>query len=280
MAGIVSTGWLDDRLHHAGLRIIDARGNFATYEEAHIPGAQMLHIETLRMSNEGVPCMMLPPPILGVIFGRLGITRETPVVIYATNPKDHVSASYTAWSLAVTGNAQAHLLDGGLEKWEDEELPVTQKYPQVANAEYDAQFIPDFFADWQYVRDHLHNPDVVLVDTRSRDMYSGVAGPTQRRGHIPGAVLHNYIWDFRRDGSYLPEEKLRKRYEDKGITPDKEIITYCVTGREGSAAWYLLKEILGYPRVRLYQASMTEWSAHADLPMVTGNAPSGEQQAA
>ncbi|HEY3378140.1 MAG TPA: sulfurtransferase, partial [Armatimonadota bacterium] len=279
MAGIVSTDWLTTHLDRPELRIIDARGSFATYEEAHIPGAQMLHIETLRMSEEGTPCKMLAPEVLGIIFGRLGVTVETPTVIYASNPKDHVSASYTAWSLAVTGNAQAVVLDGGLDKWEDEKRPLTQQYPRINFAAYQAQFNADIFADWQYVRDRLGDPDVVLVDTRSRDMYTGSSGPTQRRGHIPGALLHNYIWDFRHDGTYRPVEALRARYAGAGITPDKEIITYCVTGREGSAAWFLLKNLLGYPRVRLYQASMTEWTAHPELPLVTGSSPFGEQQA-
>jgi thiosulfate/3-mercaptopyruvate sulfurtransferase len=135
-------------------------------------------------------------------------------------------------------------------------------------------------ADLASVRDHLDDPQVAFVATRSRSMYSGSSGPTQRRGHIPGAILHNYIWDFQRDGCYKPLERLRLRYEQAGITPDKEIITYCVTGREGSAAWFMLKVLLDYPRVRLYQASMTEWAAHAELPMVMGNAPYGERKVA
>ena len=280
MGGIVSTQWLADHLDELGLRIIDARGSFATYEEAHIPGAQMLHIETLRMSENGMPCKMFTPEVLGIIFGRLGITTTTPVVIYATNPKDHISATYTAWSLAVTGNRAVHVLDGGLDKWTDEDRVETQQFPYIESAEYRAAFDPTIFADWQYVINHLDDSRVALVDTRTQQMYTGASGPTQRRGHIPGAVLHNYLWDFRSDGSYLPLDKLRKRYEDDGITPDKEIITYCVTGREGSAAWYILKEILGYPHVRLYQASMTEWTAHPELPLVAGNKPWSTRKAA
>lgn len=280
MEGIVSTAWLAEHLNEPELRILDTRGNFATFEEAHIPGAQMLHIETLRMSEGGIPCKMFSPEILGAIFGRLGITTSTPVVTYATDPRDHISATYTVWSLAVSGNKQARILDGGLVKWDDEEHPLTQEFASIDTVHYQPSFDETIFADWQYVRDHLENQDVVLVDTRSREMYTGASGPTSRKGHIPGAILHNYSWDFRRDGTFLPEDKLRARYEDAGITPDKEVITYCVTGREGSAAWFMLKVLLGYPRVRLYQASMTEWVAHSELPVVMGNAPMGEQRAA
>ncbi|HEX2951017.1 MAG TPA: sulfurtransferase [Armatimonadota bacterium] len=280
MEGIVSTTWMVEHLNDQDLRIIDARGSFATYEEGHIPGAQMLHIETLRMSDGGIPCKMFSPDVLATIFGRLGITNSTPVIIYATDPKDHVSASYTAWSLAVSGNTNVRILDGGFALWEDNELTITQQFPEIMREQYSPGFNEPIFADWQYINSRLGDPDVVLVDTRTRSMYTGLTGPTQRRGHIPGAVLHNYIWDFQRDGTYLPEKKLRERYEREGITPDKEIITYCVTGREGSAAWFILKVMLGYPRVRLYQASMTEWTAHPELPVVQGLTPMGTSKAA
>lgn len=275
MGGIISTEELASILQQPGLRIIDARGNFATYLDDHIPGAQMLHIETLRLSDHGVPCKMMPSEALGVIFGRLGITRNTPVVIYTAGPDDQLSATYTAWSLSVTGNTDVRVLDGGLHTWELEQRPLTQGFPSITDATYTAQFAPALFADLAYVRDHMNDPDVVLVDTRLRSMYAGATGPGPRRGHIPGAVLHNYLWDFTARGTYRSLDDLRLRYLREGIIPEKEIITYCMTGREGSAAWFVLKYLLGYPRVRLYQASLMEWLAHPELPIVTGNTPMG-----
>ncbi len=275
MMGIVSTAELAERLETPGLRLLDLRGSFAPYLLGHIPGAEFLHIETLRMSQHGVPCKMHALPVLGSIFGRLGITVDTPVVIYATRPIDHLSATYAAWTLAVTGNTQALLLDGGFQKWADEGRSVIRAYPKVGETTYAAHFDPAQFADLEYVRTRLDDPGVVLVDSRTRSMYNGATGPTPRLGHLPGAILHNYIWDFQRDGTYQPPEMLRARCERQGITPDKEIITYCVTGREGSAVWFMLKALLGYPRVRLYQASLAEWAACPELPLVMGDAPGG-----
>ena len=265
-----------ENLENPEHRMLDARTNFALYEENHIPGAQFLHIETLRMTEEGVPCKMLPIAMLGIIFGRLGITVDTPVVIYATNPSDHLSATYIAWSLAVSDNHNFFLLDGDLGKWMAEHRPLTQRYPDVTEVYYQADFDSSVFVDWEFVYQNLHNENIVLVDSRIRSSYIGEMGPTQRLGHIPGAILHNYLWDFDPDGTYLPIDTLREHYEKAGITPDKEIITYCVTGREGSAVWFVLKYLLGYPCVRLYQGSLTEWSAKPWLPMVTGSDPWGE----
>jgi thiosulfate/3-mercaptopyruvate sulfurtransferase len=278
MADVVTTAWLADHLEQPWLRLLDMRGSFSTYETAHIPGAQMLHIESLRLSREGIPCQMLPVPMLAETFGRLGIGATTPVALYATRPLDQVSATYALWSLAVAGNPHAHLLDGGLDRWTAEARPVTQSFPAVTETPFVPEFQADIYADWTYVRDHLGYPDVALVDSRTARMYAGLSGPTQRRGHIPGAVLHNYMWDFAPDGTYLPLDTLRARYEQAGITPDKEVVTYCVTGREGSAVWFVPSCLLGYPQVRLYQASMTEWCAHPDLPVVRGLEPFGREE--
>jgi thiosulfate/3-mercaptopyruvate sulfurtransferase len=280
MASIVSTEWLAGQLGRGDLRLLDNRGSFAVYEQNHLPGAQFLHVETLRMSEGGMPCKMHALPVLGAIFGRLGITDDTPVVLHATRPDDHLSSSYAAWSLAVTGHRDFMVLDGHYNKWAAENRPLTQLYPVIREAQYPVRFDASIFADWRYVRDRLHDADVVLVDSRTRSLYNGTTGPTIRLGHIPGAILHNYMWDFARGGTYHTLDKLRERYVREGITPDKEIITYCITGREGSAVWFMLQCLLGYPRVRLYQASLTEWAAIPDLPMVTGNEPWGEERRA
>ncbi len=273
MTGIVSTEWLAGRMTRRSLRLLDVRGSFATYEEAHIPGAQFLHVETLRMTRGGTPCQMHELPVLAAIFGQLGIAWDSAVVLYSTGPDDHLGATYALWTLYVTGNRDVYLLDGHLNKWKAEQRPVTQEHPRISAAQYECRFDDAQYADWRYVRDHLGDPDVVLVDSRTRSSYTGETGVTIRRGHIPGAILHNYLWDFHRDGTYHDLEVIRARFERKGITPDKEAITYCVTGREGSANWFMLKCLLGYPRVRLYQASLAEWAAHPDLPLVTGDAP-------
>jgi thiosulfate/3-mercaptopyruvate sulfurtransferase len=280
MNGIVSTAWLADQLGNAELRLLDCRSSFALYEEDHIPGAQFLHIETLRMTEGGTPCKMHRLDVLASILGQLGIARETPVVTYTLDQGDQLSACYTVWSLAVTGHDALAVLDGGLAKWQREGRPLTQQYPSVARADYPAAFRAEDFAEWPYVRDRMDDPGTVLVDSRTRGSYNGTEGPTMRRGHIPGAILHNFLWDFTTHGTYRPLEALRDRYLRQGITPEREIITYCVTGREGSSVWFVLKYLLGYPRVRLYQASLTEWSAHPELPMVLGNEPWGEQRAA
>jgi thiosulfate/3-mercaptopyruvate sulfurtransferase len=280
MHGIIATDELAEMLSSPALRLLDCRGSFAVYEAGHIPGAQFLHIETLRMTEGGVPCKMHHLPVLSSIFGQLGIDAETPVVAYTNDPRDQLSATYTAWTLAVTGHLAARVLDGGLAAWQREGRRIARPYPSVTEADYPPGFMQAYFADRQYVRDRLDDPDVVLVDSRTRPAYAGAAGSTMRRGHIPGAILHNYLWDFTPQGHYRTPEQLHAKYVRDGIIPEKEVITYCETGREGSSVWYVLKYLLGYPNVRLYQASLTEWAAFDALPMVMGDLPWGEMRQA
>jgi thiosulfate/3-mercaptopyruvate sulfurtransferase len=278
MRGVAETAWVAEHLGEFG--ILDLRNSFSVYNEAHLPGAQYLHIETLRMSEGGVPCKMHAVPVLAAIFGQLGIGGDTPVLIYTTGPEDHLSGSYAAWSLLATGHADVRILNGGLRRWQEEARPITREFPSVHRVDYPAAFQSDLFADWRYVADRLDDPGVQLVDSRTPDGYEGQVGSTLRRGHIPGAISHNYLLDFSGQGVFRDEDELRHRYEKAGITPDKEIITYCETGREGSSVWFALKIILGYPRVRLYQASLTEWATRLDLPMVQGREPGGRKKAA
>ena len=77
MADLISTEQLLENLALSGQRIIDARSSFSLYEENHLPGAQYLHVETLRMTERGVPCKMLPVPMLSIIFGGWA-SRWTP----------------------------------------------------------------------------------------------------------------------------------------------------------------------------------------------------------
>ena len=126
------------------------------------------------------------------------------------------------------------------------------------------------------MRTALSARDVIIVDARNPDQYAGRAGAQLRRGHIPGAVSHFWQGDLTKVDFatvWKPREELRASYAAEGITPDKAIIAYCNGGLESSHVYFALHDLLGYPRVRVYDGSFTEWAERLELPVKVGDEP-------
>jgi thiosulfate/3-mercaptopyruvate sulfurtransferase len=113
------------------------------------------------------------------------------------------------------------------------------------------------------------------VDVRSPAEYSGeLLAPAhlpqegaQRGGHIPGAANIPWSMAVREDGTFKAADELRALYEGKGITQEKEVIAYCRIGERSSHTWFVLYYLLGYPSVRNYDGSWTEWGSLIDVPI-------------
>jgi thiosulfate/3-mercaptopyruvate sulfurtransferase len=120
----------------------------------------------------------------------------------------------------------------------------------------------------------LGDPGLALVDVRSPAEFSGeviapagMAETAQRAGHIPGAASIPWARTVREDGTFRSADELRALYEGEGVTPDKEVIAYCRIGERSSHSWFVLRELLGYPRVRNYDGSWTEWGSMVNVPI-------------
>ena len=167
-------------------------------------------------------------------------------------------------------------MNGGREKWAAERRPLTTDVSAVTPATYQAQE-PDWTvrALRDYVQQSIGNTNRVLVDVREIEEYCGTLSPTwklpevggQRGGRIPGAV--NILWStvLRDDGAFKPPEALQELYTSQGVIPKKEAITYCVIGGRSSHTWFVLKYLLGYPHVRLYDGSWLEWGGLIGVPI-------------
>jgi thiosulfate/3-mercaptopyruvate sulfurtransferase len=178
-----------------------------------------------------------------------------------------------AW-VNVSGGERSYPYGKGLDKWKAQNRPLSQEFPKVQEGSFRASVRPEYFIDMQQVKKMKDMDNVVLLDARPEKFYQG-KGPWSKPGHIPGAV--NLPWRslMADDNPALlkPEGQSQQLLKQRGVSPDRTIIVSCGTGREATNEFLLLKWYLGYPNVKLYEGSFTEWTAYPDNPTVTGENP-------
>ena len=264
---LVSGQEVADHLGEAGIRILDARPP-ERYAAGHIPGAVSLPIAEITRTLNGVPGMLAPIEEIEQALGRRRISRDSYVVIYDDFGGNQATRLF--WVLDYLGHPRVSVLQGGLQLWQQEGRPTSREVPKLATARYLRDPRPDRLADRTWVRAHLKDPSIILVDARSPGEFDGkVPGRQIRRpGHIPGAVNADWVRNLTtaEPRQFRAGAELARLYGVSGVTLDKEIVVYCRTGMRASHTYFVLR-LLGYPHVRLYDGSYVEWSADATLPV-------------
>jgi thiosulfate/3-mercaptopyruvate sulfurtransferase len=276
LPGIVSTEELASWMAGAPVVLVDVRTDVFAYLRGHLPGAAYLNTETLRATRGGIPTRLLDPDAYARLFSRMGLPYGDRVVIYSAGETHNIDATFLAWLLAGLGHSQVFVLNGGFFKWQLEQRPVVGEYPRLAETRFPSRPFQPEEASLEAVRRAVETGDAMLVDARPPDQYAGQAGAQMRRGHIPGAINHYWRDDLTLDGFgyvWKPVEELRAAYAAQGITPERDIIAYCNSATEASHVHFTLRYLLGYPRVRVYVGSWTEWAERKELPLTTGSAP-------
>lgn len=193
-----------------------------------------------------------------------GVDGATPIVVY--DEQSGVRAARAFWFLEYFGHPSVRLLDGGFNAWVRAGLPVTRDAAPPPTRDWAGARERKTLATWRDVRSALGRRDVVILDTRSNGEYEGTTIRARRGGAIPGAVHIEWTRNLTPDGDFKPASELKQMYNDAGVTPDREVITYCQGGYRAAHSYVALR-LLGYPRVRNYVGSWKEWGDREDLPI-------------
>jgi thiosulfate/3-mercaptopyruvate sulfurtransferase len=266
---LVDTKWLKDNLSMENLRIVDLRDNVKDYWQEHIPGAVYLSPDAMRWPDRGVPVKLIQPEALTLLLGEMGEDENTMVVAYSE--KGDYKAPYLIWALDYIGHKQSAVLDGGFSKWKSEGNLVIQGYPKIEPKQYrlPSKLNEEVRATLKEVKETMGQKDVVLIDVRPPELYTGQAGPWKRKGHIKGAINHFWGDDLKEDGTWKDQKDLKKIYENLGANSDKTVIVSCGQGQMSAHTYLTLKYVLGYPKVKNYDGSFNEWANIDELPVET-----------
>lgn len=269
---LVSCDWVEQHRKDKNVRLVEVDVDTTAYAKGHIEGAVGWHwqtqlCDTLRRD-------ITPKAQWEKLLGQSGIAGETTVVLYGDN--NNWFAAWAFWQFKIYGHADVRLMNGGRKKWvEADQRPLTTEIPKYPQTDYKAQD-PDFSlrAFLPQVTEAMNTKGAYLVDVRSPQEFTGeiLAPPglpetCQRGGHIPGAKNIPWSKTVNEDGTFKTVEELRALYGGQGVGPDKETIAYCRIGERSSHTWFVLHYLLGYPRVKNYDGSWTEWGNLVAAPI-------------
>ncbi|MGO1192629.1 MAG: sulfurtransferase [Nesterenkonia sp.] len=275
---LVSTDWLAEHLNDPNVVVLESNEDVLLFETGHIPSAVKIDWHT--DLNDPVTRDFLDAEAFAEFASSKGITPDSTLVFYGD--KSNWWAAYALWVFTLFGHQDLRLLDGGRAKWiaEDREITTEVRTPQPTQypvpAGRDDQTFRAFRED---VMDHFGSP---MVDVRSGPEYTGevtVAAGMEgegalRGGHIPTAASVPWGRAANEDGTFKSRAELEEIYtQEAGIGQADEVIAYCRIGERSSHTWFVLQHLLGYPNVRNYDGSWTEWGNAVRLPIAVGEEP-------
>jgi thiosulfate/3-mercaptopyruvate sulfurtransferase len=275
---LVDTAWVEAHRGDDGIRVVEVDEDVLLYVQGHVPGAVQLdwHTELQRPDVRD----FIDAEAFARLMEEKGISNGTTVVLYGD--KSNWWAAYAFWFLKYNGHGDVRLMDGGRQKWLAEGRALSTDPVRPARGRYrvpyrDASiraFAPEVLQHLLRVKDGAG----ALVDVRSPAEFSGEKlhmpeYPQEgalRGGHVPGAVNVPWARAVETDGTFRPVDQLRDLYGGLGVTPDKDVVAYCRIAERSSHTWFVLKYLLGYPRVRNYDGSWTEWGNMVGVPIEQG----------
>jgi len=271
-AALVSTAWVAEHLNDPKVRLIEVDVDTSAYDTGHIPGAVGFNWST-QLSDQ-IRRDIPPKAQWEKLLSEAGVWPDQKIVFYGDN--NNWFAAFAYWIARMYGHTDVALMNGGRKKWELEQRTLTTDATSVKATRYQAQDVDlSLRAYLRDVNEYVGAPGgKALVDVRSPAEFSGdiIAPPglpetAQRGGHIPGAANIPWGQAVNDDGTFKSRAELTDLYASKGITADKDVVAYCRIGERSSHTWFVLSQLLGFPKVRNYDGSWTEWGSVIGAPI-------------
>ncbi|HZQ05196.1 MAG TPA: sulfurtransferase [Anaerolineae bacterium] len=269
---LVDTEWVAQHLNDPKVRIVESDEDVLLYDVGHVPGAVKIDWHT--DLQDPIKRDYIDRAHFEQLMSKAGISNDTTVVFYGD--KNNWWACYALWVFKLFGHKDTKIMNGGRQKWIDEGRELSKETPSYPATQYKAPERDDHTI--RAFRDDVQkqiDQKLPLVDVRSPQEYTGellhMPGYPQegalRGGHIPGAKSIPWAKAVKEDATFKSPEELKALFEGAGITPDRDIIAYCRIGERSSLTWFVLTYLLGYPRVRNYDGSWTEWGNLVGAPI-------------
>jgi len=270
---LVDTSWTEDHLKDPNVRIAEVDYDpKANYDLGHIPGSVLF--DWKKDINDPLNRNIISKESCEELLKKSGINQDTTLILYGDF--NNWFAAFAFWVFKYYGYNDVRIMNGGRKKWLEEDRSLDKTIATYPPGNFKASDPDERIRTYlNHVSESLKNNQSILVDVRSPAEFKGeVTAPAeyptehaQRGGHIPAAI--NVPWGkaVNEDGTFKSIEDLTKLYNENGIHPEKEVISYCRIGERSSHTWFVLKYLLGYPDVKNYDGSWTEWGNMIDNPI-------------
>jgi thiosulfate/3-mercaptopyruvate sulfurtransferase len=273
----VSPEWVTTNAKDTNLRILDVRTAPLEYISGHLPGAVNIADTAFRGPNGVLPVQYWDTNQLGNLFSKSGVSNGSRVLVYSSG-NDVLGATMVAYLLERSGVKDVYVLDGGYAGYKAAGQPTTKVFPRYTVTQFTVKDNSAIRVSVDQVKQLIGKPGVVFIDPRPPELFRGEKDIWVRNGHIPGA--RNIPWttfteannaqeDLKNPHKLKSLDEIRKLLAERGIKQSDDIIVTCSTGREATLQYVVLKHLLSYPKVRIYEGSWTEYST-TDLPVATG----------
>lgn len=254
---------LRQKLNSPTLCLIDTRPA-EQFAQGHIPGATHFDLFGLSLVDTSEAPLKAFMYMIHHVLELRGVSDDKDVVFYENN--SGMRAARGLWFLEYFGHPNARMLDGGIKAWQAAGYPLSMDAAVPKAASFNMGERPEVLATADDVLGSLNQKDAVILDTRSKGEYLGTHVRAARGGAIPGAIHIEWTDNLDADGNFKSDAELKAMYDRAGITPDKEVLSYCQGGYRAAHSYVALR-LIGFPRVRNYIGSWKEWGDRPDLPI-------------